>query len=122
MPSLAIAFPLPSGKTDAWRRYIEELKGPRRAEWEHLLGRAGLERHNFYLQRTPLGDTIILYFEGDIARSFAFFATDEDAFTQWVRRQVLETEGVDLTQPFPGPLPEVVLESVAVAAEARMPA
>ena len=122
MASLAIAFPLPAGKTDAWRRYIEELKGPRRAEWENLLRRAGLERHNFYLQRTPLGDTMILYIEGDIARSFAFFATDEDAFTQWVRRQVIETEGVDLTQPFPGPLPEVVLESVAAAAEARMPA
>jgi hypothetical protein len=111
MPSLALAIPLPPGRTDAWRHFMDELKGPRRADVQDMLRRAQLTRHNFYLQQTPQGDLAIVYLEGDIAHAFHHFATSDHPFERWIRQQVLETEGVDLTKPFPGPLPEVVFES-----------
>jgi hypothetical protein len=64
MSSLALAIPLPPGKTEAWRRFTDELKGPRRAEMHDMLRRAHLTQHNFYLQQTPQGDLAIVYLEG----------------------------------------------------------
>ncbi len=111
MSSLALAIPLPPGRTDAWRRFMDELKGRRRAELQDMLRRAQLTQHNFYLQQMPQGDIAIVYLEGDVAHAFHHFATSNHPFERWVRQQVLETEGVDLTQPPPGPLPEAVLEA-----------
>jgi hypothetical protein len=113
MSSLAFAIPLPPGKTEAWRRFMDELKGPRHAEVQDMLRRAQLTQHNFYLQQTPRADLAIVYLEGDVAHAFHHFATSDHPFERWVRQQVLETEGIDLTQPPPGPPPEVVLEAAA---------
>ncbi len=118
MSSLALAIPLPAGRTEAWRRFMDELKGPRRAELKDMLRRAQLTQHNFYLQQTPQGDLAIVYLDGDVAHAFHHFATSDHPFERWVRQQVLETEGVDLTQLPPGPLPETVLE--ASVAEVRV--
>jgi hypothetical protein len=116
MSSLALAIPLPPGKTEAWRRFLDELKGPRRAEVQDMLRRAQLTQHNFYLQQTPQGDLAIVYLEGHVAHAFHHFATSDHPFERWVRQQVLETEGVDLTQPPSGQLPEVVLEAAVAEA------
>ena len=53
----------------------------------------------------------ILYLEvGDPARAFQELATSQEPFDVWFRGFAREYYGLDLTQPLPGPLPELVLD------------
>jgi hypothetical protein len=72
MASMAFAIPLTPDKTEAWRRWSEELAGPRRAEYEASRRRLGLTVERAYLQRTPQGDLNVVYLEADdLERVFA---------------------------------------------------
>ena len=106
----AVAFPIPHGRTDRWRRFMAELNGPRRAEYEGLSQRTGAHWRVF-LQETPEADLVLVAAEGaNPAQSFRELAADNDAFTQWFLKQVLDIHGVDWRNP-PGTRPELVVDS-----------
>jgi hypothetical protein len=46
----------------------------------------------------------------DPARAFQQLGAGDDAFTRWRAQQVQDAHGVDMRQPPPGPLPELVFE------------
>lgn len=86
----------------------------RMPEYEESSIHAGLTMDRAFLQPTPMGDFVVLYYEGD--KDFAGFAQaqatsglaiDRDLFA-WVK----ELHGIDLTEPPPGPPPEVVADWV----------
>jgi len=106
--SLAIAIPLVPGKTAEWRRFTDEVKGPRRGELDDFHRRVGVVAENWYFQATPQADVVIVYLEGDIPGCFQAFAASTHPFDQWLKRVWLDTEGVDFNRPLPGPPPEVV--------------
>ncbi len=111
MASFASAFPILPGKTEQWKRFCQETVGPRRSEYEATNNRLGVTRDFAALQQTPQGDLAILYFEApDIARVLEEYGSSQEPFVAWVREQSKDTLGVDLSQPLPGPLPEVVLD------------
>jgi hypothetical protein len=69
-----------------------------------------------FLQHTPMGDMVIVTLEGDDPQgAFARFAAENNEFSQWFSKGVLETHGVDLTSPPPGPLPEMIIDSKSEA-------
>ncbi len=87
MALFAIALPILPGKTDAWRRFADELKGPQRAAFEESRRRLGV-RERTWLQTTPMGDLVVVTLEGDKpAEAFAAFAASDDAFTTWFKEQ-----------------------------------
>ncbi len=49
----ATAVPLAAEKLGAWERWVEELKGPRKAGFDDMNARLGLTEHRAYLQPTP---------------------------------------------------------------------
>ena len=51
----ATAFPILPGKTDDWRRFIGELNGARRQEYEASRKALGIHERTFF-QPTPMGD------------------------------------------------------------------
>ncbi len=109
----AVAFPILPGKTEQLRRFVAELNGPRRAENEARAQRFGVHWRVF-LQQTPQGDLVLATAEGaDPARAFQQLGAGDDAFTQWFVQQIQDIHGVDMRQPPPGPLPELVYESQA---------
>jgi hypothetical protein len=55
MASLAFALQLTPGKTEEWRRWSEELLGPRRSEYEASRRRLGVSVERAYYQQTPRG-------------------------------------------------------------------
>ena len=75
-------------------------------------GRAGRQpRERIWLQPAPQGDLEILYLEvDDPARAFQEIAASQEPFDVWFRGFALEHYGLDLTQPLPGPLPELILD------------
>ncbi len=111
----AAAFPILPGKTDEWRSFIEEVNGPRQAEFAESRRRAGVHERTF-LQQTPMGDLVIVTLEGDDpARSFGQMASATDPFTTWFLERVKAVHGVDLTVPTTGSPSELVVDSDVLA-------
>ena len=103
MASYAFANPIQKGKLDAWKKYAAEMSGPKRAEFEASRKRVGLSKEKVWLQKTPMGDFAVVYWEAnDIKKVFEQFATSNDPFDKWFREKVLiEIHGMDLKNPPP---------------------
>jgi hypothetical protein len=111
MRSSAFVLPILPGKEDACKRFVQEMTGPRRNEYEASRHRLGLTTDRLYLQHTPQGALLIVYGEMDQPEQISErLATSQDPFDVWFRQQVQDIHGVDLTQPPPGPPPEQILE------------
>jgi hypothetical protein len=113
MALFAIAIPILPGKTEQLRRFTDELRGKWARDFSASRRKLGVHERAF-LQSTPHGDMIVVTLEGDDpAGAFVRFGAGDDAFTKWFVQQVKELHGVDLTEPLPGRLPELLLDSQA---------
>lgn len=115
MASLAFALPVTAGKTEEWRRWSEELRGPRRNEYQASRHNLGITTERAYLQHTPQGDMVVVYLEGDdLQQSFQGLGTSQDPFDIWFRQRAKDLfSGLDLSQPPPGPISELVFDGLA---------
>jgi Family of unknown function (DUF6176) len=116
MSLIAFAAPILPGKREQWDRFIEELNGPRHAEFEAANQRAGVRERTF-LQQAPDGtELVIITLEGDHPETAkARVANEDHDFARWFVQQVQEIHGFDLREPFPGPAPAQVTETAAPA-------
>jgi len=113
MAVFAIAVPVLPGKSDQLRTFIGHLNEARKSDYLASRKRLGVRERSF-IQHTPDGEIVVVTLEGDDpAGAFARFAEGKDSFTQWFKEQVLDIHGVDLSQPPPGPLPKLVIDSGA---------
>ena len=111
MALFAMAVPIPAGKTEAWKGFMNELKGSQRAGFAASRRALGVRERTF-LQHTPMGDMVIVTLEGDNpAGAFQRFGQGSDPFTRWFIEQVKSIHGLDLTAPPPGPMPEMIIDS-----------
>lgn len=118
MKTSAAVYPILKGKTDEWREFVRDLNGPRNAEFTESRRKAGLHERT-YLQKTPMGDMVIVTVEGDDPdRSFYRMVHESDPFSVWFRGRVKAIHGIDLTElPAESPSEKVIdSERVAVAA------
>jgi hypothetical protein len=119
MPLMAVAFPILPGKTAEWRAWMEELNGPRHAEFADSRRRAGVHERTF-LQPTPMGDLVIVTLEGnDPSGSFGRMINANDAFTTWFLERAQAIHGVDLSAPMTESPSSLVIDSEPVAVLAR---
>ena len=110
MALMAIALPILPGKTPEWRKFIEELNGPRHQEFADSRRQAGVHERTF-LQQTPMGDLVIVTLEGDDpGRSFGQLMTGTDAFSKWFGEHAMAAHG-DLPMPTAGLPSELVADS-----------
>jgi hypothetical protein len=113
MALVAMAIPILPGKTEQVRQFARELSGSRKAEFQASRQKLGAHERSF-LQSTPAGDVVIVTLEADDpGAAFARFGEGTDEFTRWFVQQVKELHGFDLTQPPPGPVPELLVDSQA---------
>ena len=113
MTLAATAFPILPGKTDDWRRFMGELNGARRQEYEASRKALGIHERTFF-QPTPMGDMVIVTLEGDDpGGAFARFANSTDPFSTWFLAKVKELHGFDLAQVASGPMPELAVDSAS---------
>src|ERR1044071_8227343 len=76
---IGIAIPIAPGKTEDWRTAIQELTGPRYAEYEASRKRFGLTSQTTFLQRTPMGDFAVIHMTGpDVHASFHAMSESRD--------------------------------------------
>jgi hypothetical protein len=106
MALMAMAAPILPGKLDQWQELKAQLMGPRRDAYLASRRRMGVQEQSF-LQRTPMGDLLILVFEGpDPAGAMAAMANSKDPFDEWMAQQALEIHGLDLQHIDRMPMPE----------------
>ncbi len=111
MPLMAVAFPILPGKTPAWRAWMDELNGPRRAEFEASRRDAGVHERT-YLQHTPMGDLVIVTVEGDApGQAFGKMMGAKDAFTTWFIERAKEIHGLDPSAVTSGPPSELIVDT-----------
>lgn len=110
MAIMALTFPIPSGKSEQWQRFIKELQGPRRQDFAQSRKEANVRERTF-LQHTPMGDMVVVTLEGpNPENAFAQFGKQTTPFAKWFQAQVKEIHGVDLTSALP-PMPRQVLDT-----------
>jgi hypothetical protein len=95
----AIAVPIAPGKTAAWRASIEELTGPRYAEYDTSRKRFGLTAQSTFLQQTPMGDFALIHLTGDdVHASFHAMSKSRDAWDVKWRELTTSLHGMDFNK------------------------
>ena|SRR3712207_4989746 len=109
MPAFAFVVPVVPGKEESDRTLLQEMAGPRREEYVRSRQRVGVRREVVWQQATPQGTVDIVYMEvDDPQQMFAGLGSSDDPFDQWFREVCQEVHGIDLSQPLPGGLPQMV--------------
>ena len=110
MGTVAFAAPLLPGKTDAWRQWTDEMKGPRSGDFADFNARHGLTRHAAWLQPTPMGDLVAVVLEGPGAEGMmGNVGSSDNEFDVWFRDNVAALHGIDFSNP--PPLPEAIIDA-----------
>jgi hypothetical protein len=100
--------PILAGKTDAWRKSVAEITGPRNAAYKESRRKLGIKREHVSLQSTPMGDMVIVHMDApnqqDVIRAMMQSTSD---FDTWFRDTVLI--GVHGFDPNAAPPPPVTV-------------
>ena len=106
----AIAAPILPGKLEGWKEFTAALKGEKKQEFEDFNKRYNLTRHRSWLQADG-GHLAIILHEGLGADGFMHsLGQSSHAFDEWFKDNVKEAHGMDLSQPPPGPPPELAVD------------
>ena len=103
-------FPIKPGKEEDARAFAAETLGAQRPVFEAHHGRAGTVRETWTLAETPMGSFMLVWFEGDVEKSFHDLATNDSDFVTWFRARVLDLTGFDLAAPPEAPPPAVLVD------------
>jgi hypothetical protein len=107
-----VVAPILDGKIDTWKAWIAELNGARSADLKDMNQRMGLTRHAAWLAETPMGAMVAVLQEGSGADTFMQKCGESShEFDKSFAAKILEIHGMDVTQPPPGPMPELYLDS-----------
>jgi len=91
MPVTTFAAPILAGKTDAWKKAVAEIKGPRKAEYEESRRRLGVTREVASLQSTPQGDFVVVFVEAaDPTGIIGKYLSSDAPFDKWFTDTVLK--------------------------------
>ncbi|MGH2586245.1 MAG: hypothetical protein ACRDJE_15130 [Dehalococcoidia bacterium] len=100
MATIAFARPIQPGKTDAFRQFLAEVEGPRRAAYEASRRRHGFTSDRAWLEHTPRGDIAVIVMEAaDPRRSLAQMEADPDPFLAWWHEQTRAIHGESIASP-----------------------
>ncbi len=109
MDHICFALPIQPGKTEDARAFQRELDGPRKTDYAASEERINIVREYWFLQQTPQGDMLLAYMESpDFHNALGQFSRSQDEFDQWFKRRLADVTGVDLNNPPPGPLSEML--------------
>jgi hypothetical protein len=109
---VGFAVPILSGGEEKWRRFLQELAGSRREEYEDLRRRLGITGQKVWLVRSRRVETAITYLECEEPRSIAArLAASTHPFDVWLKERLAEFHGCDLARLDHRCSPELVFEA-----------
>ena len=114
MASSGVGFagPILAGREEGWRRFLQELSGSRREEYEDLLRQLGATGQKVWLVRTRRGETAVSYLEcEEPTRVVTRLAASTEPFDVWLKGKLAEFHGCDFARFDSGWSPELVFEA-----------
>jgi hypothetical protein len=105
----AFAMPILPGKTEAAQRFIQEVLGPRKREYDDLQRRQGVTHESYYLQSSPEGDLVIVTGEGTFTPPSQFLDVAGNPFDRWFIDQIQDINGINMLE-MPEEMPELIGE------------
>ena len=107
-----VLAPIVEGKLDAWKAWIAEMEGSAKTELTEFNRRYGLTRHAAWLAETPAGPMVVALHQGPGSDDLMTkLGPSQHEFDVWFKEKIKEVHGLDFTQPPPGPMPEIYLDS-----------
>lgn len=96
---IILISPILPGKSEAWRRFIQEMQVSQRAVYEASRHRLGITAEWAWIVETLRGDVAVIIIESEQpGPTLTRIATSDDPFDRWFREQLLVLQGVDLTR------------------------
>ncbi len=109
MDQICLVLPILQGKTEAARDFMRELEGARKAEFDQSERRIGIVKEVWYLATLPSSDHFVAYMESpDFNNALSMFSQSRDEFDLWFKQRLADATGVDLNNPPPMQLPELL--------------
>ena len=106
---IVLVLPILPGKSEAWRRFIQEIQGSRRSDYEASRRRLGMFAERTWISTTAQGEQAIIIIEvEDPEQSLRELSNSETPFDVWFRQQIIKLNGVDLRQALSKLLPDRV--------------
>lgn len=97
-----LAAPVLPGKLAKWKSMLNEVKGPRKKEYQAARKKMGIKHERVWLQRTPAGDFVLVSFEGkDTSTVMEKFLKSKDPFDKWFAKQIAEIHGIEVSDSPP---------------------
>jgi hypothetical protein len=113
MTEMAVSV-MPIADVNAWQEFIEEIStGARSDAHRAFLRRGGVRSETIFHQQTPMGDLMVLVWDGvdpeQMAAHFAAMLQDPTSdHERYLRDYVIpKVHGIDVTQPPPPPARQV---------------
>ncbi len=111
MTSITLALPILPGKTEAWRRFCQELSQGRRGQREGLQDALGVDGLRAWLLDTSGSTVALLCLKSDNPEQLlARIAASQHPFNRWLRRELSEIHALELEAGSVGPQMELVFE------------
>jgi len=96
---LVFTLPILPGKQEAWRRFCQELQESRYWEYEESRLRLGITKEVTWFAQAVQGEIAIVWLEAEYPeRLFLGLAASDLPFDGWLRQQLLELHGLDVTK------------------------
>lgn len=109
--AIIFAAPILPGRSEGWRRFLQELMESRRPEYEESRRRLGITQERTWIAETVNGHVaVVAVVAAQPKQVLARLASSDLAVDCWYREQLLALQGFDLTKPLGRASPELVLE------------
>lgn len=109
--AIIFAAPILPGRSEEWRRFLQELMELRRPEYEEWRRRLGISQERVWVAETGHSHVaVVTVVAAQPEQVLTRLATSELAVDHWYRAQLLALQGFDLTKPLSRASPELVLE------------
>jgi hypothetical protein len=109
MDHVGFALSILPGKSADARAFLAELEGARKGQYAASERKIGITKELWFYQQTPNGDLFVVYMESaDFGNALGMFSQSKDEFDVWFKERLANATGVDLNNPPPGPLSELL--------------
>lgn len=109
--TVIFAAPILPGRSEGWRRFLQEMMELRRPEYEESRRRLGVSQEWVWMVETVNGTVaVIAVVAAQPEQVLARLASSDLPFDRWCREQLLALQGFDLARLLSRASPELVLE------------
>jgi hypothetical protein len=99
MQPACFVLPLDRGNVDGTRSLLSELEGSRQEDYARSAVRLRITREAWFLAGGAQDPLLLLYLEtADCGRTLTDLAQSDDPFDRWLRQQLSDVAGVDVTK------------------------